>query len=62
MEQWAGLSLDDALVSENPIVRALSMVDRRLGKRRLRQIDLTNGEHPLVRMLFRLRCDAERLT
>lgn len=52
------LSIDDAIRSDNAIIRAFATLDRRFGKRRLAVFDDTK-EHPLVRTLFRFRCEAE---
>jgi hypothetical protein len=43
-------------------VRALAVIDRRAGKRRLRSLEVGPLEHPLVRELFRLRCEAEGIS
>ncbi|MEM6355835.1 MAG: hypothetical protein AAF844_09140 [Pseudomonadota bacterium] len=51
-------SIDDVLQSPVAVVRALGMVDRRLGKRRLRTLDLGH-EHPLVCRLHHARCTFE---
>jgi hypothetical protein len=40
-------------------VRALAIIDRRVGKRRLRMLEVGPLEHPLVRQLYQLRCEAE---
>jgi hypothetical protein len=53
------LSSEQMLASQNAIVRALAMLDRRLGKRRLREMELSDDEHPLVRQFYDLRCEAE---
>ena len=54
------LSVDNALRSEDPLVRALAMLDRRLGKRRLRVLSLESRvEHPLVRQFLGIRLRAE---
>ncbi len=53
------LSIDDALQSDNMIIRAFAMLDSRLGKRRLRALHLADDEHPLVRQFYDLRCEAE---
>jgi len=53
------LSLEDMLGSDNGIIRALAILDRRLGKRRLREMAFTADEIPLVRTLYALRCEAE---
>ncbi len=62
LKEWTSLSIEDSFASDNPLIRAFAMVDRRLGKRRLQQIVLTDSEHPLVRALYQLRCDAEGLS
>lgn len=56
---WAfvhDLSIDDALADSDPLVQTLAVIDRRLGKRRLDQID-EDALHPLARRLL-----AERKT
>lgn len=42
----------------DPVIRALAVLDARYGKRRLTAFDPVD-EHPLVRRLFYLRCEAE---
>jgi len=56
--QYLSLSIDDVLHSDNVVVQALGMLDRRVGKRRLIAFD-SKCSHPLVRLFYRLRCDAE---
>ena len=53
------LSVDDALHSGSPLIRALAVIDRRVGKRRLRSLEIGPEEHSLVYELYRLRCEAE---
>jgi hypothetical protein len=55
---YLNLSIDEIAKSENPIIRAFGMLDRRFGKRHLKEYDAPK-EHPLVRTLHRLRCEAE---
>lgn len=62
VEEYLRLSIENAMGSANPIVKALSMFDRRLGKRRLADISLSQTEHPLVKLFYRLRCEAEDLS
>jgi len=52
------LSIDDAIQSDNPIIRAFATLDRRFGKRRLRAFD-DSGETALVQILYRFRCEVE---
>ncbi len=57
---YLSMSIDDILKSDNLLIRAIGMLDARLGKRRLRKMDVSQ-EHKLVQRLYSLRCDAERL-
>lgn len=59
LEQYLTLTVETALVSPSPLIRALAVLDRRLGKRRLRALAFPPDEHPLVRAMFALRCDVE---
>jgi hypothetical protein len=59
---WAlvhDLSIDEALADDDPLVRTLAIVDARLGKRRLAQID-HEALHPLGKRLLELRIAASR--
>ncbi len=58
--EYLRLSIDSALTSESFIIRGLAMADGRLGKRRLRSLDVT-AEYPFVAELYRLRCEVERV-
>ena len=60
MFTYLNLSIDDASNSENPIIRAFAMLDRRFGKRRLCNSDSTN-EYPLVSQFYHFRCHVEGL-
>ena len=59
LKRYLALSIEDALISDRPLVRALAVIDRRAGKRRLRRLEIGPEEHPLVRELYQLRCEAE---
>jgi hypothetical protein len=59
LEAYLSMSIDVALSAESPLVRALAVLDRRLGKRRLRVLRFADGEIALVRSLYALRCEAE---
>ena len=54
------LSIEDALESKNPIINSLAMVDRRLGKRRLTNINIEDL-HPLTKLLFCIRLNVENI-
>ena len=45
------LSVEEALKSNNPLLQALAVIDKRLGKRRISRID-KNTLHPLAERLF----------
>jgi len=53
--------MDEALKSDNPIISAFAMLDKRHGKRRLRTIDRTNL-HPLAAKMLELRLQCESLS
>ena len=55
LERYLSLSIDDALVDPDELIRALAMIDRRLGSRRLRALEIADDEHPLVRYMAELR-------
>jgi hypothetical protein len=52
------MSIRDVVQSQNVLVQAIGMLDRRVGKRRLRALELKDA-HPLVQLFHRLRCEAE---
>jgi hypothetical protein len=58
---YLDLSIEDAVASENVLIRVLAMADGRLGKRRLRALCLAPDGNPLVRQVFSLRCAAEQI-
>ena len=58
MNLYLTMSINDILGSQNVLVRAIGMLDRRLGKRRLGDLELENA-HPLVRLFHHVRCEAE---
>ncbi|MFH2045414.1 MAG: PcfJ domain-containing protein [Pseudomonadota bacterium] len=58
---YLNLSINDILTSDNAIIRAIGMIDVRVGKRRLQKIDISE-EHDLVKKLYHLRCEAEGIT
>lgn len=59
--EYLGLSIDEILASDNPIIRATGMLDARMGKRRLLKVEISD-EHDLVRRFYLLRCNVESIT
>jgi len=60
MHEYQSLSIDQILKSDNPVIRAIGMLDRRTGIRRLKNIDVVS-EHPLVQVTYIFRCEAESI-
>ena len=58
--EYLNMSLEQVLNSDQMIVRALGMFDKRLGKRRLAAMDVS-GEHELIKGFYRVRCALEGL-
>ena len=58
MQSYLLLPIEDIIASEDVLIRAIGMLDRRLGKRRLRGLG-SKDPHPLVRFLYLFRCEAE---
>lgn len=49
---YTSMSVEDALASSNFLIRAVAILDRRMGKRRLERVSLANDENELVRLFF----------
>jgi hypothetical protein len=48
----------DALVSTDPVLKSLAIIDRRIGHRTLAKLKVGRGEHSLVRKLYASRLSA----
>jgi hypothetical protein len=59
LKDYLNMSIDDALTSQNAIIRVLGVLDQRCGKRRLRSIALESSAPAFVRELLDLRLSAE---
>jgi hypothetical protein len=55
---YLDLPVTEALKSPDPIVRAFAIVDRRVGKRTLAKLDLSDCDHALVNAFYDLRCSS----
>lgn len=61
--RYCSLSINDALHSENIIIIAYAMLDRRLGKRKLEKLKfLINDTHPLILDFYKIRCNVEGIS
>lgn len=58
MAESLNLSIEDALASPSPIIRAFAMLDRRFGKRRLLDFEPSKA-HPMVVKFYEIRCLVE---
>lgn len=54
--KFLSINAQDALKSENPILRALAVVDKRIGRRALNELKKTET-HPMIKYLIELRMD-----
>lgn len=57
---WIGFPLEKILASPDSFLRGLGMIDSRLGKRRLKTLDMKD-EVPFVRVMHHIRCMSEGL-
>jgi|TARA_Y100000815_G_scaffold114790_1_gene103649 hypothetical protein len=55
---YLNMSLEQVLGSDQMIIRALGMFDKRLGKRRLASMNVS-GEHEFIQGFYRIRCAFE---
>jgi len=54
------LNIDEALASKNPIIKSIAMVDKRLGKRRLSEMNFEDL-HPLTKLFLSIRLKTENI-
>ena len=59
-DRYLDLTIEEIISSDNLVVRAIGMLDKRLGKRRLRAMDLS-GQPELLRRLWQFRCLSENM-
>ncbi len=55
MRAYLDMPIENALTSADPLIRAFSIVDRRLGKRTLEKLEISDSEHTLVKAFYQLR-------
>lgn len=62
VEEYFNLPIEKALVSENILIKILSIIDRRVGKRTLKKMrESVKQEKDIVQYFYHLRCEAEEL-
>ncbi len=55
MRSYLDMSVRDALKSDNPFIKALAIIDRRVGNRTLEKLEIDESEHSLVKAFYELR-------
>ena len=55
MRSYLDLPVHDALRSGNPFLKALAIIDRRVGNRTLEKLEIDESEHSLVQGFYKLR-------
>lgn len=60
LKEYCTLPIESSLNSENPLIKSLSMLDFRVGKRTLEKLDV-NNDHEMVQYFYKLRCKVERI-
>jgi hypothetical protein len=55
MRNYLDLSIGKALESHDPLIKAFAIIDRRLGKRALARLEISDSEHSLVKAFYALR-------
>jgi len=59
MREFLNMNIEDAIDSDNPLIRAMAVIDRRLGKRRVQSLNASAETFP-VDVLIRLRQESAR--
>lgn len=55
MRSYLDMPITKAVKSSDPLVKAFALVDRRLGKRTLAKLEMSDSEHTLVKVFYELR-------
>ena len=61
MRVYLELPIEEALKSSDPLVKALAVIDRRIGKRTLAKLELSDSEHSLIQMFYELRVESKHI-
>jgi hypothetical protein len=61
MRAYLDMQVQVALKSPNPLLRFLAIIDRRVGRRVLEELEIGGDEHTLVQKFYRLRMQAIQL-
>lgn len=55
MRAFLEIPISDALKSGNPLIKAFAIIDRRVGRRTLENLEINDSEHSLVKAFYELR-------
>lgn len=55
LRAYLDLPVADALTAQDPLIRAMAMIDSRVGRNRLQKHKPKNGDHSLIRLFYDLR-------
>lgn len=63
IEEYFNLPIEKALTSDNILVKIISVIDRRVGKRTLKKMsESVKQEKEIVQYFYHLRCEAEEIS
>lgn len=60
LDEYCNNSIDVSLASDNLLIRSLAMLDARLGKRRLKSLNILEESHKVIEF-YKIRCECEKL-
>ena len=61
MRLYLTIPVTVALSSDDPLIQAFAIVDRRIGKRTFAKLDLSDCKHALVKAFYKLRRDSQQI-
>ncbi|MEE6449423.1 hypothetical protein RAH41_02495 [Gottfriedia acidiceleris] len=61
LTRYPNYSIEDVLTSKSVIVQSLGMLDIRIGKRTLKNLDIHFETHPLIQKFYQIRCNVEEI-
>jgi hypothetical protein len=61
LRTYLDISVVDALKSDDPFIRAMAMIDRRVGSERLRKHKPKSSDHSLIRLFYDLRVQCAQI-
>lgn len=62
LEEYFSSSIEKSLISTDMVIKILSLIDRRTGKRTLQKLNESiKSENDMIKYFYQLRCDAEGL-